>query len=158
MIAATTDPNLMVHSLSDTGLLLTFVPVAGVIVVLYRWRTSAKSAVYATFRMLVQLLAIGYALIYIFDSDRIAIIALVLCIMLGVWPAGSPFGRSRRRVPDLLLVIDRHRRAQPGGTRPGDPGHNCYRAVVCATLPELMQPYCLARARLNPSRSISRAR
>lgn len=47
-----------------------------------RWRSTAGTAIYATARMLIQLLLIGYVLIYIFETDRWALIAAVLLVML----------------------------------------------------------------------------
>lgn len=49
---------------------------------MYHWRAGAGTALYATLRMLVQLLLIGYVLIYIFDTDRWGLIAVVLLVML----------------------------------------------------------------------------
>jgi putative ABC transport system permease protein len=59
-------------------------------------------------RMLVQLLAIGYVLIYIFESDNYWIIAGVLTVMIAVasWIAVRPLGASRRRSwPNSLVAI-----------------------------------------------------
>jgi putative ABC transport system permease protein len=59
-------------------------------------------------RMLVQLFAIGYVLIYIFDSDNYWVIAGVLTIMIVVasWIAVRPLGGSRRQSwPNALVAI-----------------------------------------------------
>ena len=64
------------------GLVIACIPAVIVIAILFRWRAGAGTALYATTRMLVQLLLIGYVLIFIFESDRVSVIALVLAIML----------------------------------------------------------------------------
>ena len=57
-------------------------PAVLVIVIMYRWRAGGTTAVYASLRMLVQLLLIGYVLVYIFDTDQWAVIMGVLLVML----------------------------------------------------------------------------
>jgi putative ABC transport system permease protein len=74
----------MVPSISATGLAMAFLPALLVIGLMLRWRTGAGTAVYATLRMLIQLLLIGYVLIYIFESDRWPLIVAVLLVMLVV--------------------------------------------------------------------------
>lgn len=84
--------NSSVLEISTLGLALSFVPSVIVLAILYRWRANAGTALYATIRMLVQLLLIGYVLIYIFETDHWGIIMLVLAVMLGVasWIAIRP--------------------------------------------------------------------
>jgi putative ABC transport system permease protein len=84
--------NSSVLEISTLGLALSFVPSVIVLAILYRWRANAGTALYATTRMLVQLLLIGYVLIYIFETDHWGIIMLVLAVMLGVasWIAIRP--------------------------------------------------------------------
>jgi putative ABC transport system permease protein len=71
---------------------IAFVPVAIVIAIMYRWSAGATTALYATVRMLVQLLLIGYVLIFIFDTDDPRIIVGVLLLMLSIasWIAIRP--------------------------------------------------------------------
>lgn len=71
-----------VSAISNLSLALAFLPALIVIAVMYYWRAGGGTAVYATLRMLVQLLLIGYVLIYIFDADHWGIIAGVLFVML----------------------------------------------------------------------------
>lgn len=83
--------------LSD--LALAFIPVAAVVLVLFRWSLGAGFAIYALARMLLQLLAIGYVLTYIFEAEQSWIVLLVLATMLGTasWIALRPLhikGRS----------------------------------------------------------------
>ena len=74
--------NSSVPAISIGGLILTFLPAAIVVGIMARWRANAGTAVYATARMLGQLLLIGYVLIYIFETDDWRVIAAVLAIML----------------------------------------------------------------------------
>lgn len=64
------------------NLALTFIPVAVVVAVLYRWSLGGGTAVYAMARMLIQLLLIGYVLNYIFVTDQSMVIVGVLSVML----------------------------------------------------------------------------
>jgi len=49
---------------------------------MYNWRAGGGTAIYATLRMLVQLLLVGYVLVYIFDTDHWGVVAGVLIVML----------------------------------------------------------------------------
>ncbi len=87
--------NSSVLEIGNLGLALAFVPSLIVLAILFRWRAGAGTAFYATIRMLVQLLLIGYVLIYIFETDHWGVIALVLAVMLVVasWIAIRPLPR-----------------------------------------------------------------
>jgi len=65
-----------------TNLALSFLPVFVVVAVLYKWRMDYRNALYAVSRMLVQLLAIGYFLAYLFESESWLFISMVLAVML----------------------------------------------------------------------------
>ena len=75
-----------------TNLAIAFIPVAVVVYLLYRWSLGSGNAVYALARMLLQLLAIGYVLTYIFNADQPWIVLVVLATMLAVasWIALRP--------------------------------------------------------------------
>ncbi len=91
-----------VTTISLNGLILAFLPAVIVIAILYRWAAEARTAIYATLRMLVQLLLIGYVLVYIFDADQPGIIISVLIIMLVVasWISIRPI---QSKQPHLYL-------------------------------------------------------
>jgi putative ABC transport system permease protein len=91
-----------VKVITTQGLALSFLPAIIVIGILFRWSAGAKTAVYATLRMLVQLLLIGYVLVYIFTADQPGIIVAVLVIMLlaASWIAIRPV---QRRQPYIYL-------------------------------------------------------
>ncbi len=74
--------NASVQAISISSLAWVFVPVAVVIVILMRWTSAARTAVYAVARMLIQLMLIGYVLVFIFETDKAWIIVSVLTIML----------------------------------------------------------------------------
>ncbi len=74
--------NDVVATISVEGLAISFIPAFIAIAIMWRWGAGAGSALYATARMLVQLLLIGYVLIYIFDSNEPWLIGLVLLVML----------------------------------------------------------------------------
>lgn len=84
------------------GLVLAFVPAVIVIGIMFRWAAGAQTAMYASARMLTQLLLIGYVLVYIFEADHPAIIIAVLLFMLVVasWIAIRPL---RDKQPHLYF-------------------------------------------------------
>lgn len=63
---------------------LSLIPVAVVIGILFYWSRSHGNALYAIFRMLIQLLLIGHVLMYIFQSENVYIISLMLVMMVMV--------------------------------------------------------------------------
>jgi putative ABC transport system permease protein len=72
----------MIQTIPLTNLALAFIPVAVVIVVIWKWGLGYRSSIYAVFRMLIQLLLIGYFLTYIFEADSSLIVISVLTVML----------------------------------------------------------------------------
>jgi len=75
-------------------------PVTVVIAIMYRWSAGARTATYATSRMLIQLLLIGYVLLYILDNEQPAFIVAVLLVMLTVasWIAIRPLRNKQPRI------------------------------------------------------------
>lgn len=71
-----------IETISLLRLLLAFVPVAVVIAFLFRWSLDGKGAIYATGRMLVQLLLIGYVLSFVFGTQNGWVVSGVLSAML----------------------------------------------------------------------------
>ncbi len=65
-----------------TSLAMAFIPAFVVIGIFYKWSLGGRHALYATSRMLAQLLLIGYCLTYIFKSDSPWIVAAVLTVMV----------------------------------------------------------------------------
>ena len=87
-------------AISLQGLIFAMLPVAVVIGIMFRWSAGAGTAVYATLRMLIQLLLIGYVLVYVFDTDQPAFIIAVLMFMLAVasWIAIRPLQKKQPRM------------------------------------------------------------
>ena len=89
-----------VITLSLTQLALAFVPVAITLIILFRWSYGTGNALYALGRMVVQLLAIGYVLAWIFQADNGLLILFVLAIMLSAaaWIALGTAPEHRREL------------------------------------------------------------
>lgn len=87
---------MVLPEISNLGLILAFLPVLVVVVIMARWRAAAGTAIYASLRMLIQLLLVGYVLIYVFETDEWLIITIVLVVMLTVasWIAIRPLATS----------------------------------------------------------------
>ncbi len=90
-------------------LMLAFLPVAVVIFLMWRWQLRYGRATYAISRMLIQLLLIGYVLVFIFDSDSSLIIVAVLTVMVlaASWIALNTIdtGRSSLYLAALLSIL-----------------------------------------------------
>ena len=89
--------NNSVQTIPLQNLALTLIPVLIVIAILYRWSLSSHIALYAVARMGIQLLLIGYVLVYIFESDDPSIVVAVLAVMLfaSSWIALRPLKRKQ---------------------------------------------------------------
>lgn len=74
--------NESITAIPFSNLLLVFIPVAVVIGLLHAWSLDWKNTIYAVFRMLIQLLLIGYFLSYIFESNDASITIGVLSVMV----------------------------------------------------------------------------
>jgi len=96
----------MVEAITLPGLMLAFLPTAIVFAIMFRWSAGLKTAAHATLRMLIQLLLIGYVLVYIFESKQPGIIGAVLIAMLIIasWIAIRPVERKRPQVYRNALV------------------------------------------------------
>ena len=68
--------------ISATNLLYMLIAIAFVGYFYYKWVGNKKEIIYATFRMLSQLLLIGYLLNYIFDAESSYVTILVVVFMI----------------------------------------------------------------------------
>ena len=95
-----------IRAITLDGLLLAFLPAVVVIGIMFKWSAGSKTAAYATLRMLIQLLLIGYVLVYIFESERPEFIIAVLMIMLvaASWIAIRPVKKKQPHVFRNALV------------------------------------------------------
>jgi putative ABC transport system permease protein len=71
-----------VATISVPQLALSFIPVAIVVVLMWRWGHGYGRALQAIARMLLQLTMIGYVLVYIFQTESGLVIGGVLTVML----------------------------------------------------------------------------
>lgn len=72
----------MVYNIELVDLLWMLLSVSVVIVIYMRWTEDKGTVFYALFRMIVQLLLIGYVLTYIFEADSPYWVVVVLAVML----------------------------------------------------------------------------
>jgi len=71
-----------IQTIPYENLALAFIPVLIVIIIMWRWKLPYWNSVYAVARMLIQLLLIGFVLIYIFKAESYPIVIAVLTVML----------------------------------------------------------------------------
>lgn len=74
--------NTSIYNISLLNLLWIMIPVAIVIVIYIRWTQDKATLFYALFRMLIQLILIGYVLTYIFDANSPYLVVFILSVML----------------------------------------------------------------------------
>lgn len=91
-----------------TRLALAFIPVCVVLFIINRWSLGIRTGLIAVFRMVSQLLLVGYVLTYIFGSQRALVSVSVVAVMLATagWIALRPLGDDRwKRYPTVLVSI-----------------------------------------------------
>lgn len=93
-------------TISLANLVVAFLPSVVVLFVMQRWSLRAGGALYANARMLVQLLAVGYVLTYVFETDQPAVIAAVVALMIGTsaWIALRPLRQKGLHGYSVVLV------------------------------------------------------
>ena len=86
--------------------MLGFIPVIILIGIMYFWGLKISNSIYANFRMLIQLLLIGYVLTFIFETDEPIIIALVVLfmILMSAWIAMRPL-KEKGIYPFVIIFI-----------------------------------------------------
>jgi putative ABC transport system permease protein len=89
-----------------SNLLIAFAPSLLLLAIMHRWSLKAGAALYANGRMLVQLLAVGYVLTYIFEAQHPLIIIAVVVVMIlaSAWIALRPLERRGLRIYTRVLV------------------------------------------------------
>lgn len=87
------------------NLALAFIPVLVVLAIFFRWQLNYKKAGYALVRMLAQLLAVGYVLAYIFETEIPWVVLLVLLVMTLVssWISLNTVDGRRRQLYGFAL-------------------------------------------------------
>jgi len=88
------------------NLMLGFIPVIILIGIMYCWGLKISNSIYANFRMLIQLLLIGYILTFIFETDEPIIIALVVLfmILMSAWIAMRPL-KENGVYPFVIIFV-----------------------------------------------------
>ena len=74
--------NTSLYNISLLDLFWVLIPVSVVIMIYMRWTQDKTTLFYALFRMLIQLILIGYVLTYLFDAKSPYLVVLILCVML----------------------------------------------------------------------------
>jgi putative ABC transport system permease protein len=95
-------------TVSYGSLLLALIPSLGVLLIMRAWSLNAGQALWANVRMFAQLLAVGYVLTYIFETEIPWVVAAVLVLMMGVaaWIALRPLAsRNARKYLHSLAAI-----------------------------------------------------
>ena len=75
---------------------------------MHRWLLDARTPLYANARMLVQLLAVGYVLTYVFETDHPLVIVAVVAgmVLISAWIALRPLKRGGVQLyPRVLVAI-----------------------------------------------------
>lgn len=87
-------------------LAISFIPVAIVVVLMWRWSHGYGRALQAIARMLLQLTLIGYVLVYIFQTESGLIISGVLTVMLAAasWIALNTVDLPKRSLFPASLI------------------------------------------------------
>ena len=98
--------NESITAIPFSSLLLVFIPVAVVIGLLHSWSLDWKNIIYAVIRMVVQLLLIGYFLVYIFESNDATITVSVLSVMVftASWISLRTIKQKRRKLFQFALT------------------------------------------------------
>ncbi|MCZ6855318.1 MAG: ABC transporter permease [Gammaproteobacteria bacterium] len=89
-----------------TNLLIGFIPVILLLAIMQAWSLNALQAIYANGRMLIQLLAIGYVLTYVLETNEPVIVIAVIVFMIGVsaWIALRPLADQRLKLYPIVLI------------------------------------------------------
>lgn len=88
------------------SLAIALLPALAVLILLYRWSMGIRESLYGLSRMLLQLLIIGYFLIFLFDADSGWIILAVLSVMVlaSSWIALRTTGGKRAQLYGIALA------------------------------------------------------
>ncbi|MBW2391105.1 MAG: ABC transporter permease, partial [Deltaproteobacteria bacterium] len=76
------------------------------LVIMHSWSLNALHAIYANARMLIQLLAIGYVLTYVLETDQpwVVIVVVAFMIAMSAWIALRPIADQRLHMFAIVLI------------------------------------------------------
>ena len=63
---------------------IVFIPTVFLLAIMFRWQLKVWVGVYANFRMILQLLLVGYFLTYLFETTQPIVIVALVAAMIGV--------------------------------------------------------------------------
>ena len=97
--------NHKMYEISSAGLGLAILLVLPVVFLYLHWKLNYKFIIYAAMRMFAQLMLIGYFLVFIFKSENVLIVLLVLSVMIlsSSWIALSSV--KERRINLYISVL-----------------------------------------------------
>ena len=95
-----------IESIPLTRLMLMFIPVLVVILIQVKWAMPTKPTLYGMGRMVLQLLLIGYVLLFLFETEHGIVVLLVLVVMIAVssWIALRPIASQRSHLYLVTLA------------------------------------------------------
>ncbi|ETR70436.1 MAG: ABC transport system permease protein [Candidatus Magnetoglobus multicellularis str. Araruama] len=92
--------NASIQTITLWNLSIALIPAIVVTGILYKWSLDYGHAIYAFFRMIVQLLLIGHVLVFIFNAKNAWLIMFVLSLMIFIssWIALSSIKKKRKKL------------------------------------------------------------
>lgn len=97
--------------LPDIGILelvITCIPVLLVAVIFYRWKANGKELIIATLRMVGQLIAIGFVLVYLFHetSSWLGLLVMAVMLLIAGWIAMRPLqDKNLKHIGHLSMAL-----------------------------------------------------
>ncbi len=97
---------MIIETIPLSNLLLAFIPIALLTLLMWRWNLGYRNVIYAMSRMLVQLLTVGYVLIYIFETESslIVLATLMMMILVSSWIALNAIKRHSLSLYSMALA------------------------------------------------------
>ena len=98
--------NNSIQDISSLSLSIAFIPMIIVLGILVKWHMNYGNAIYAIVRMVIQLLIIGYLLVFIFsaESSWIVVGILVVMVVASSWIALGTVSEHRRKLLNFALI------------------------------------------------------
>lgn len=92
--------------ISAVSLAIAAVPALLLLLIYILWSQDYRQAIAAIARMMVQLLAVGYVLLYLFNADSFWVVLLVVAVMVSAasWIALGPVKHRRRQLLCSSLI------------------------------------------------------